>query len=174
MTGARTSAQFHTNQALAVKPGLVAQSINPVPTMRMENANIDARTQCACGAVHLSTSGKPLAKILCACKDCQKISGTGHTALAAFNADNIEVTGTTSSYEIQAASGSNTVRYFCPTCGTPIVATPKRFPDIRIVPIGIFDKSDWYEPNSVIFHRTHKSWDTLPATIARYDTYKDN
>lgn len=140
----------------------------------MKNATIDAQTQCACGAVHLTVSGKPLAKILCSCNDCQKISGTGHTVLAAFNRESIVVEGNTSNYEVQAASGGKTARYFCPTCGTPIVAAPKRFPDIRIIPIGIFAESDWYAPNSIIFHRTHKSWDTLPDTISNHDTYKDN
>lgn len=133
---------------------------------------IVAETQCACGAVSLALSGQPLARILCCCEDCQKISGTGHTALAAFTQDAIAVTGQTRAYTLEAASGAKTKRMFCPECGTPIYASPSRFPDLRIVPIGIFAQSDWYEPGSVIFHRGHQSWDVLPETISKYDTYK--
>ena len=39
---------------------------------------------CACGAIRYEISGEPLVQFDCQCRDCQRMSGTGHGSYLAF------------------------------------------------------------------------------------------
>ena len=53
----------------------------------------------------------------CHCKDCQRVSGTGHTSLAFFMEGQISIDGKFSEYSSVADSGNENIRGFCPACG---------------------------------------------------------
>ena len=138
-----------------------------------EDAQIATQTAtCACGAVSVHSKGKPLSMFLCACRDCQKASGTGHSALMLVRADHLSVTGETRGFALTAASGNRVTRHFCPVCGTPIFGETHAHPAVRLVPAGLFVETPWYAPRSVIFHRSHNDWDVLPD-IPHYQTYRE-
>ncbi len=129
---------------------------------------------CACGAINVSLAGKPLTMMLCSCKDCQKASGTGHAALALFKADAVAISGETRSFEVIANSGATVSRHFCPECGTPVFGMTSRSPQLRLLPAGLFEDNDWYQPGSLIFARSKRHWDSIEADLAQYQTYKES
>ncbi len=55
---------------------------------------VDVSAKCACGAVTLRFAGKVLSMFMCSCEDCQKATGTGHSAVALFaSPDDVTIAG---------------------------------------------------------------------------------
>jgi len=135
---------------------------------------VDLTANCACGAVHLHVVGAIRSMLLCSCEDCQKASGTGHSTVALVGADDVAVTGKTKSFSRPANSGAILTRYFCPQCGTPLYGQSSRAPGIRMLAVGFFGKdTDWFKPNQLIFHCSHRAWDELAVSLPRHETYRD-
>jgi len=130
---------------------------------------------CACGAVNVKVSGEPRTTMLCACNDCQKATGTGHSALALYTDQTIQISGETKSFSVTADSGSDVSRNFCPNCGTPIFGETKRVPGHKLMPVGLFGQnSQNYQPRSMIFARSHLDWDIVDAELPKHQKYKEN
>ena len=128
---------------------------------------------CACGDASLTVRGPVQFMLLCACRDCQKATGTGHSSGAGVRREDVVVTGPVKSFARPAASGATFTRHFCPVCGTPLFGTSSRAPALMILPAGLFgDASDWFSPSQLIFTRTHRDWDTLPESLPRYEAYR--
>ena len=54
---------------------------------------VDLSATCTCGAVKVAVRGPVYSMLLCSCEDCQKATGTGHSAVAVFDAAGVTVTG---------------------------------------------------------------------------------
>ncbi len=135
---------------------------------------IDKTATCSCGAVTLTARGRVWAMFLCSCTDCQKVTGTGHSALAILEPDDITVAGQTTSYDRPADSGATVTRQFCPVCGTTICARTTRAPDAVLVPAGLLGGDEWYVPNQIIFARHHRDWDSFPDGVPQYKAYRES
>lgn len=134
---------------------------------------LDLTATCDCGAVTLHVAGRPISMFQCACLNCQKASGGGHSSIVLLSADAARTTGATKSFRRLAASGANFSRHFCPECGTTVFATSSRAPGLRIVPVGMLaGLNDWFKPNQLIFSRSHAGWDLIEEHIPRHDTYR--
>ena len=134
---------------------------------------VDLSARCACGAVRVDVRGPVYSMFLCSCEDCQKATGTGHSAVAIVDPKDVTVSGETRRFDRLAASGATFTRTFCPACGTPIHGKSSRRDDALMLPVGLFGKnSDWFVPNQLIFSRTHRDWDTIAADLPRHETYR--
>jgi hypothetical protein len=143
-------------------------------TERKPRPVVDLTAQCACGRVHVAFKGKVWSMFMCACEDCQRATGTGHSTVAIAGPADVTITGETKSFAVTANSGAMFTRHFCPECGTPIFGQSSRAPDALMLPVGLFGKdSSWYAPNQLIFGRSHREWDELAAEIPRYQTYRN-
>lgn len=121
----------------------------------------------------MTVQGPVYSMFLCTCEDCQKATGTGHSAVAIVDPSSVVVTGTTQSFERPAASGATFTRSFCPNCGTPIHGRSSRRNDAVMLPVGLFGKDvDWFAPTQVIFSRSHRDWDTIADDLPRHETYR--
>lgn len=131
-------------------------------------------TSCACGAVTVKISGEPRTTMLCACKDCQKATGTGHSALALFSDDHIEIEGETKSFSVTADSGTTVDRNFCPNCGTPIFGKSGRVPMHKLLPVSMLgEDAQNYQPRAMIFNRSHYDWDIVDPELPKFEKYKE-
>jgi hypothetical protein len=121
-------------------------------------------------------AGKVLSMFLCSCEDCQRASGTGHAAVVLARAADVTVSGETRSFVRPANSGATMTRHFCPTCATPLYARSSRAPDVIMLPAGLFGAAaaDWYEPNQLIFARSHRPWDTIAGDLPQHATYRND
>jgi hypothetical protein len=135
---------------------------------------VDAEARCACGGVTVAVHGRVLSMLMCACEDCQKATGSGHSAFTLFRATDVTVTGETKSFARRANSGAIFTRWFCPECGTPLCGRSSRAEAVTVVPVGLFGRgSDWYRPNQLIFARSHHDWDVVDAALPQWQTYRD-
>ncbi|SMQ66393.1 Uncharacterized conserved protein [Devosia lucknowensis] len=134
---------------------------------------LDLTTACDCGAVTLHAQGTPISMFQCACTNCQKASGGGHTSVVLFPADSIRLTGATKTFSRPADSGATFMRHFCPECGTTVCAQSSRAPAFRIVPAGLFaGENDWFAPNQLIFSRSHAEWDQIDTHMPWHEAYR--
>jgi hypothetical protein len=135
---------------------------------------VEATARCACGTVQVAVRGRVLSMLMCACEDCQKATGSGHSAFALFRAADVTVTGPTRSFTRPSNSGATFTRFFCPDCGTPLCGRSSRGETITVVPVGLFGRAaTWYRPNQLIFARSHHDWDAVDAALPRWQTYRD-
>lgn len=135
---------------------------------------VDLKASCACGAVCVAVNGPIHAMFMCSCEDCQKATGTGHSATAMASPSDVVVTGETRSFARPAASGATLTRYFCPQCGTPLFGKSSRAPGAVMLPVGLFGAAaaEWFRPNQLIFSRSHREWDEIARSLPRHETYR--
>ena len=80
--------------------------------------------RCHCGNVAFSIRGPldPATLLTCHCRDCQRITGTGHARSLGVDHGSVEWTGTgeTTKFTLTSAWGNAVETHFCGVCGTPI------------------------------------------------------
>lgn len=134
---------------------------------------LDLAASCDCGAVTLTAKGRPISMFQCACMNCQKASGSGHSSVVILPDAAVTISGQTKSFMRPADSGATFTRHFCPECGTTMHAQSSRAPAFRIVPAGLFaGQNDWFVPNQLIFARSQAGWDLIDQHIPHHAAYR--
>ena len=94
---------------------------------------------CACGSIRYECKSKPLLEYKCHCRACQRASGSGFVALLWVPIDKLDLTADEPRYySVEADSGRQLKRGFCPTCGSNVFLLPD-FPDITFIVAAIRD-----------------------------------
>jgi len=122
-----------------------------------------------CGGVAFKVNGAPVRMAQCHCKDCQRASGTGHMSNAIFRRSDVIVSGATASYASTADSGNVLTRHFCPTCGSRLFLVSTARPGMIVMAAGIFDESDWFNPEVVLFVRRRPAWDITTDQVSNHE-----
>jgi len=128
-----------------------------------------AKGRCLCGAVQVTANASPFRMAQCYCRDCQRASGAGHTTNALFKETDVEISGQTKAYAVIADSGSTLTRYFCPACGSRIFYLNSARPGAIILPAGLFDDSDWFEPQMALYASRRPAWDPERTDIPNFE-----
>lgn len=128
-----------------------------------------ATGRCLCGAVTFSVAGAPVAMGQCHCKDCQRITGTGHISNARFRREDVAISGETKTYAVQAESGNTNTRYFCPNCGSRLFGETTLRPGFLNVTVGVFDDHTWFDPQWVLYKKAQPVWDITTEDVPCYD-----
>lgn len=134
---------------------------------------VDIAAACACGAVTVEVTGTVYSMFMCACEDCQKASGTGHSAAFVVDPSSLAVLGPVRSFDRVSASGAIFTRTFCPGCGTPLYGRSSRNNRAAMIPVGLFGSAAavFYAPKQLIFSRSHRDWDAIAADLPCHETY---
>jgi hypothetical protein len=134
---------------------------------------VDITAKCACGAVTIAVKGPVYSMFMCSCEDCQKATGSGHSAVFVTDPSSLTAMGATQSFARPAASGATFTRHFCPTCGTPLYGTSSRAERSVMIPVGLFGAdAPWFVPTQLIFSRSHRDWDRIAEELPRHETYR--
>ena len=88
---------------------------------------------CLCGSIKYKVTSKPKMSFLCQCRQCQKITGTGHSAEFAVTEQDLSISGELKSFEMQSDSGNTISSVFCPTCGNPIFKKSAGYADLLFI-----------------------------------------
>lgn len=125
--------------------------------------------RCLCGSCAYTIEGEAVVVAHCHCRDCQRLSGAGHTTGAMFPKDGVTLIGVPATFSLRSDSGSTVTRLFCGTCGSPLFGINTGMPGFMTVCLGTLDASDALKPQVAIFTRTRRAWDTADAAIAAFD-----
>ena len=129
---------------------------------------IEREGGCLCGNVRYRVAGDPIAARICWCRTCQHFSGNG-TANAIFRTEGIAVTGSTTVFTSQAASGNVIARTFCAACGSQLFAEAAARPGLAVVRIGTLDDPASVTPTANIWVSSAPAWATFDPALARFE-----
>ena len=125
--------------------------------------------RCACGAVTLAISAKPLAVRECWCWHCQQLCGGSPVHNAMFPTEAIATTGELRRNTYIADSGTEIAWEFCPTCGTPLLAySPVARPHLRSVRLGAIDRPNDLKPEVLIWTSEAPAWAVFDPALPQF------
>ena len=125
---------------------------------------------CACGAVRFEMNDAPIYQGHCQCRQCQHMTGTGHSTMVVFRREAVKVTGALSNWGFVADSGQTTLRHFCPTCGSPMFSRSAIRDELMAFNAGNFDQAAQLKPEAVCYHETSQPWDHLDPDLPTFAT----
>jgi hypothetical protein len=125
---------------------------------------------CACGAIRYETSNEPVFENHCQCRECQKLSGTGHGSYLTFpgRAD-MKISGKASTWRVAGDSGNEKIHAFCPTCGAPVYLTFVAMPDFIAVNAASLDDPGQFKPQVVTYAIRGHEWDTMDPALKKFE-----
>ncbi len=129
--------------------------------------------RCRCGAVSYVADGPPIIVAQCHCKDCRRLSGTGHTVGAMFHSQAVTVHGVLGEFKYMSDKESEVTKAFCKQCGSPIYGTNTRTPDHLTLTLGTMDDASGLDVAVVIFDRDKPHWDQLGVDVVIFEMQPD-
>jgi hypothetical protein len=120
---------------------------------------------CMCGQFRYELHEAAKFALHCQCRDCQHITGTGHSVLVGAATTSTTLTGASASYEYKASSGGEMSSHFCPRCGSPLFKTTTRQPALYFFHAGSLDDPSQVKPTRVVWARSSQPWDTMNSTL---------
>jgi len=120
---------------------------------------------CLCGAIRYRLAPPILFASQCACRDCQKATGTGHATIAGVHRDQLTLTGTPATYTSHGASGGDVTRHFCGTCGGRLYTSGTLPGPVIMIQAGSLDDPGAVSPQSVIYRKDAAPWDRFDPDL---------
>jgi hypothetical protein len=124
---------------------------------------------CLCGAVTYEAQGDPMFVGHCACENCQKATGGGHSTIAAYPDPQVVIRGETTSYQGKGDSGQPTTYQFCPKCGSRLFTRATVMPGVVMIAVGTTDADAALEPSMLIYGKRRRAWDAVPAGMPVFE-----
>lgn len=125
---------------------------------------------CACGAVRYRITDAPVFENECQCRDCQRVTGTGHGSYLTFpDKRNVTLDGVAQQWSVAADNGNAKTHAFCAMCGSPVYLTFGAMPDLFTVHAGSLDDPGRFRPQIVTYHSRGFAWDFLDPALPRCD-----
>ena len=123
--------------------------------------------RCACGAIKYTASKKPQFSLICHCRQCQRISGSGHSAQFAVSKQETSIEGQLAFYEQPADSGHTVSNGFCANCGNPILKKTTKVPELYFFHAATMDNPSDFVPQFVVYEDSKLPWDHVNPDIPR-------
>ncbi|WP_423827724.1 GFA family protein [Shimia abyssi] len=95
----------------------------------------------------------------CHCRDCQQLTGTGHSEMVPLDLNSFVIGDNCSEYEMVGGSGQPTYSGFCPNCGSPLTRRSARMSDRIYVHAASMDHPETYLPAKSIYVDAAQPWD---------------
>ena len=123
--------------------------------------------RCLCGEISYRCTANPEFSLFCQCRQCQRITGTGHSAQFAVEAKKTIIDGNVQSFKLKADSGNDVISTFCRTCGNPIYKTTSGMPDLLVFHAATLDNPSCLEPQMLVNSSSAQPWDYINPAIKR-------
>ncbi len=114
---------------------------------------------CHCGAINYELTSDPQLSFICQCRQCQRITGTGHSAEFVMPSKNTSISGELKFYEMVSNNGNAVSSGFCPTCGNPVLKKSSGYPGLLFFHAATLDNPSLFKPQKVFWHASHQPWD---------------
>ena len=121
---------------------------------------------CLCAAIRYESGGEPAFSLQCACRDCQRQSGTAYVAAVRMPSAAFRITqGAPKTYIAKSDAGNDISRVFCGDCGAPLYVQVSTRPDMVGIRVASFDDPSFFQPDADIFVKSAQPWDHMdPAS----------
>ncbi|PJZ83719.1 GFA family protein [Leptospira harrisiae] len=126
---------------------------------------------CACGTIRYKINEKPMFMNDCQCRDCQRMSGTGHGSYLTFpTRQSVSLEGNPTNFEMVGDSGNTKTSSFCPNCGSPVYMTFAAMPNLFTIHATSLDDPNLYQPQAVTYTKRGYVWDHLDPSLPKFET----
>jgi hypothetical protein len=122
---------------------------------------------CLCGAVRYSVAWPPLMMLTCACRNCQKQSGSALSVVGAARRDDLKLSGDLATFDDRGDSGQVVWRKFCAQCGSPVLTDTPGAQEQGMIffKAGTLDRTDDLAPTAHLWTRSAQSWMCYPEGV---------
>jgi hypothetical protein len=127
---------------------------------------------CLCGALRYEIAGDPVFVSQCACKDCQKATGTGHTTIIGIHNSQLALSGTPKTYTNHGNTGGKVTRHFCGECAGRLYTSGDLPGEFIMVQAGSLDDPDLVYPESVIYLKDAPKWDFFDPALPKHEAMR--
>jgi hypothetical protein len=116
--------------------------------------------RCLCGNVTFRAEGDAVIQAACHCTDCQRQTGGPFSVIVGVPRDSFSAEGSTlASYStVGTDHGGETVRNFCPACGSPVFSVAAVAPELVFIKAGALDDASWVEPSVEAWTSSAQAW----------------
>ncbi|MEQ1802452.1 MAG: GFA family protein [Gammaproteobacteria bacterium] len=126
---------------------------------------------CLCGAVRFKIAGGIRNPVYCHCSQCRKAQGSafaanGIVAVASFEL----IKGARELTAFESSPGKT--KYFCRTCGSPIMSRNVARPEDVRVRLGTIESEITERPMAHIFASSKAGWDDITDRLPQYPGYE--
>ena len=129
---------------------------------------------CLCGRVRYACDGQPISMGLCQCERCQRQSGSSFLIAVVFDHNAVTIdTSSLSTFVASSDDGSTLSRHFCTNCGSAVMITLDRYPEIRSMMGGTLDDKSQLKPSFSLWCSSGQAWLSLPDSIEQFPDYPD-
>jgi hypothetical protein len=129
---------------------------------------------CLCGAIRYRCEGDPISMGLCQCDRCQRQSGSAFLIATVFARDAVVFErGEPKVFAARGDDGRHLYRHFCGDCGSAVMITLDRYPEIRSMMGGTLDDKSLLKPTFSLWCSRAQPWLTLPDGIKLHSEYPD-
>ena len=127
---------------------------------------------CLCGAIRYTLRGPTLFVSQCACKDCQKATGTGHTTIVGIHRSQLELSAAPATYTNTGDTGGSVTRHFCGTCAGRLFTSGDLPGEFIMVQAGSLDDPGAVSPENVIYIKDAVAWDFFDPALPKFEAMR--
>lgn len=125
---------------------------------------------CLCGNVKFTISSKINDIIYCHCSLCRKAQGSAFATNANVETKNFKFLSGENNLTAYPSSGSQK-KYFCKTCGSPIMSKNSLSPENIRIRLGTIESDIRERPEAHVFVSSKANWETIAGDIPQYEEY---
>jgi hypothetical protein len=125
--------------------------------------------RCQCGQISYVVIGVPIVIGHCYCKNCQRLTGAGHSSAAMFPESRVQITGTLTEYSFHPTPETVDTRLFCSTCGSQVLGKNSAAPNMLSIALGTLDNPNALPPQGSIYVKQKANWDLVDENIRVFE-----
>lgn len=119
---------------------------------------------CCCGQLNITVEGEPTDVYGCACRMCQRASGSAFAYTALFAEEAVlAIEGEYRAWHRRGESGGWVEQCFCPVCGSPVFGRAEAQPGIVQISVGCFADADFEPPRRLYWAGERHAWMRWPT-----------
>ncbi|HKK13664.1 MAG TPA: GFA family protein [Gammaproteobacteria bacterium] len=126
---------------------------------------------CLCGTVRFEITGAIRNIVYCHCSQCRKAQGSAFATNGIVDAGGFRLTAGAQNLTAYEAMPGKT-RYFCRTCGSPIMSRNDAAPGQVRIRLGTVESDIAERPGAHIFITSKANWETISDELPRYEGYE--
>jgi hypothetical protein len=120
---------------------------------------------CLCGSVQYEIKGKPQFSFLCQCRQCQRITGSGHSAEFAVPDEITSITDELKCYDMKSDNGNTISSEFCSNCGNPVLKRSSGYPGLLFFHAATLENPALFKPQKVFWASSSQPWDFVDPEL---------
>lgn len=129
---------------------------------------------CLCGALRYRCDGEPDSVGICQCERCQKQSGSSFLIAVVYDQSAVTFErGELKTFRAHIDGENELSRHFCPQCGSAVMVTLDRYPNIRSMMGGTLDDKSALKPTFSLWCSSGQPWLRLPDEMELFAEYPD-